>query len=79
MSEHPAAGYTKAQIEAFELIAVNQTTDHSAKALKALAAKGLIEFVERSSSDALGKFTWKEPFVPPALHAQWCDWCADNV
>jgi len=81
MTDHPAkdAGCTKAQITAFELIANGDVCGHSRRTLNALASKGLVDFVVRSNKDALGSYTWKEPFVPMSVHVQWCAWCAENV
>ena len=81
MIAHPAvsAKCTKAQIKAFELIAVNQTKGHHPKVIKALSEKGLIAFTIHSGSGRLGRFSWKEPFVPIPIHMQWCEWCAENV
>ncbi len=81
MTEHPAiaAKCTKAQIALFEQIAADQFVYAHPKRLKALADKGLIEFVEHTQADKFGKFTFEEPVVPLHLHAQWCAWCAENV
>ena len=79
MTEHPAiaAKCTKRQIEVFEQIAVGNTI-HSRKIIGALAAKGLVRFEENKSRDALGPYSWQTPYVPIDIHAQWCDWCAEN-
>lgn len=81
MTDHPAiaAGCTKAQVKAFELIAVGETAGHRPGVLTALGTKGLIDFVSRSGKDALGSYTWREPFVPMSVHVQWAAWCAENV
>lgn len=81
MTDHPAiaAGCTRAQINAFERIAVGMPTLASDRMLKALATKGLIEFSQRRVSDPLGQFTYHEPFVPFDVHAQWCAWCDENT
>jgi len=81
MTDHPAiaAKCTKAQIEAFDQIAVNQIMGHYPKVLDALSEKGLIEFVKYSRMGVLGRFTWREPFVPIPIHVQWCKWCDENV
>jgi hypothetical protein len=80
-TEHPAiaAGCTKKQVEAFERIAVGDSGGHAPATLGALKNKGLIEFEERRGSDALGGFSWRVPFVPIPIHAQWCRWCDENI
>lgn len=81
MTDHPAiaAKCTPTQIKAFECIAINDTGGHSQKTLDALHRKGLIDYIERRASDAMGRFSWKEPYVPLAIHHQWCQWCSENV
>jgi hypothetical protein len=81
MTDHPAiaAKCTKAQIALFEEIACDQFVSAHPKRLQALADKRLIELVEHTRADKLGKFTFEEPVVPLHLHAQWCAWCAENV
>jgi len=80
VTEHPAiaAKCTKRQIEVFEQIAIGNTI-HPPKTIEALAAKGLVGFKEHKSKDALGVFSWKEPFVPVHIHYQWCEWCEENI
>lgn len=80
MTDHPCKGMTKAQREAFERIAINQPPDATHKTLKALRAKGLIDYVDKVvGRDALGSITVPEWFVPLPVHAQWCEWCHENT
>jgi hypothetical protein len=75
--EHPCAGMTKAQIAAFERIAVGQLPMATHKTLMVLRAKGLIDYTEKVVGlDALGKITIPEWFVPLSVHRQWCEWCS---
>lgn len=81
MTDHPAiaAGCSKAQIEAFERIAVGDAAAHNPRTLAILQMKGLIEFERRTASDIMGAFSWNEPTVPIGLHMDWCQWCSENV
>jgi hypothetical protein len=73
---------TKAQREAFEAFAVGSFqfgAVHPAT-IVALSKRGLIErgpdkFLGR---DAFGTITVPTYFVPAGVHAQWCEWCAEQ-
>jgi hypothetical protein len=81
-TEHPCKGMTKAQIAAFEAFAVGMFpfgANHP-KTIAALAERGLIErgADEVVGRDAFGTITVPTYFVPIAVHAQWCEWCAEQ-
>lgn len=79
MTDHPCKGMTKAQIAAFERIAVNHEPMATHKTLLALRAKGLIGYTDKViGRDALGKITVPEWFVPIHAHLQWCQWCSEQ-
>ena len=81
MIDHPAiaAKCTKAQVALFETIAAGQFVCAHPKRVQALIDKGLVEGVEHTQTDKLGKFTFTEPVAPLHIHIQWCEWCAENV
>lgn len=80
MTEHPAKGCTKAQIRAFEHIAINKDWGWGEKTTKALLAKGLIvQNGEREiCRDRFGVVKIPNYEVPIALHIQWCNWCSEQ-
>lgn len=79
MTDHPCAGMTKAQRQAFEQIAINQQPMATHKTLLALREKGLIGYTDKVvGRDALGKITIPEWFVPIHVHMQWCEWCSEQ-
>jgi hypothetical protein len=79
MVDHPCKGMTKAQIAAFERIAVNEPNGANHQTLVALRAKGLIDYEsEVVGRDALGLVTVPRWFVPLPVHAQWCEWCGEQ-
>lgn len=81
MTDHPAKGCTKRQIEAFEWIAVGQPYGYAQSTLEALERKGLISFQDKTlPPDKFSRFpvVVKEPFVPLPVHYQWCTWCAEQ-
>lgn len=77
---HPAAGCTRRQIEVFEQIAIGNDDGHSPRTIKALLDKGLIvELAPKVvGQDVFGLITVPQYQVPIHLHAQWCDWCAEQ-
>lgn len=82
MAEHPCKNMTKAQREAFERIAVNQQPDCTWPTID--AAPGGWCYRARSERDAarcdaMGIYHIPSFFVPIAVHAQWCEWCRENV
>lgn len=80
MTEHPAKGCTKRQIETFEAIAVGQAFGHHPKVIDGLLRKGLIEITEQTvGRDRFGSIIVRAAYVPLPIHAQWCEWCGENV
>lgn len=80
MAEHPCKGLTKAQREAFERIAVNQPPACKWDTIDALLKAGVIERgPDEMRRDAMGVFNLPSFYVPLPIHAQWCEWCAENV
>lgn len=70
-AEHPCKGMTRAEIAAFEAIAINRSPHCSKRTLEALLSRGLIEKEERKNlSDVY--------FVPLPLHIQWCEWAGER-
>lgn len=78
---HPAveAGCTKAQVAAFEAIAVNANPGCGRKTLQALESKGLIVLGERILRSGGLPVAVPDPHVPYHIHAEWCAWCGENV
>jgi hypothetical protein len=78
--DHPCKGMTRAHRVAFEQIAISQRPMAGHKILKALREKGLIDYTNKVvGRDTLGAITVPEWFVPLHIHAQWCEWCSENV
>lgn len=80
MVDHPCKGMTKAQREAFEMIAVNQHPRAGQKTIDALLTRGVIR---RGADEVLGRDAFgviKVPsyHVPYPTHAQWCEWCSEQ-
>lgn len=68
---------TPAQLRVFEQVAVNQDKGHRPATLATLVAAGLIEETgEEWPGDGWGVFREMRYSVPPAIHAEWCAWCA---
>lgn len=79
MTDHPCKGMTKAQIAAFERIAINQYHEAPHKTLMALRQRGLIDYQnEVVGRDALGKITVPRWFVPLPIHMKWCEWASEQ-
>lgn len=79
--QHPAAGMTKAQRELFERLAIGMDGPMHPKTIAALKDKGL---VERGPDRVLGRDRFgviavPDYYVPLHIHAQWCEWCSENV
>ena len=79
MTEHPCKGMTKAQIAAFEQIAINQPPQCKWETIDALLKAGV---VERGPSerrrDAIGVYDIPNFFVPLPIHMQWCQWASEQ-
>lgn len=80
MTDHPCKGMTKAQREAFERIAVNESPGCTWPTIDALLKAGLIERgPSETRRDAMGVYSIPYFYVPLPIHAQWCEWCSENV
>lgn len=79
-TNHPCMGRTKAQIEAFEAIAVNEQPKCSQKTLDALEKAELIKRIgnQEVGRDSLGPITVPIYEVPLHAHMQWCQWAAEQ-
>ncbi|EKS34508.1 hypothetical protein [Afipia broomeae] len=77
-TKHPCDGMTRAEVNAFEAIAVNQKTRCSKRTLDRLLARGLIEKLEENISfrDGLPPAITTDFYVPFPIHYQWCEWAA---
>jgi hypothetical protein len=69
---------TRAEINAFEVIAINQRPRCSKKTLDRLLERGLIEKLEKKVHfrDGLPPSIMTDFCVPLPIHYQWCDWSA---
>lgn len=80
MADHPCKGMTKAQIDAFEQIAINQVPQDGWRSIDALLARGVVERGEgRKLRDAMGVYEVPTFYVPIPVHAQWCAWCGEQT
>lgn len=71
---------SKAQVQAFELIAVNQKPSCRQETLNALRRKGLIALgMPEKRKDLMGAYEIPSYYVPLPIHMQWCEWCHENV
>jgi hypothetical protein len=71
-ARHPCHGLSPAMREAFERIAINLPPQAPLRTLDALQRRGLIDYMDIGG----GRRAW---LVPRALHAAWCQWCAEHV
>lgn len=80
-ARHPCAGMTKAQLNAFEALAVGSAPMATSATIKALICKGVvIQGVDRVvGRDAFGLIRVPTYDVPLSTHMQWCRWCDENV
>ncbi len=80
MTEHPCKGMTKAQIEAFEQIAIGNALPTTNKStLAKLRAKELIyEDEPKVFKDRFGAYSIPQYFVPYPVHMKWCEWCSEQ-
>jgi hypothetical protein len=70
-AEHPCKGMTRAEIAAFDAIAINRSPRCCKRTLEALLSRGVIEkSAEKTLSDVY--------FVPLPLHIQWCEWASER-
>lgn len=83
MTKHPCAGLSKVARETFERIAIRDDTGVFGATPKALMKRGLIEsYLERlparKGEPAWLAITVTRYRVPLPVHAQWCQWCAEQ-
>ena len=80
MSKHPCEGMTKAEILAFEAIAINRRRNCSKRTIENLLARGVIacETRKRHFSDGLPASIISDYFVPLPIHYQWCEWASER-
>lgn len=80
LPEHPCKGRSRAQIEAFEAIAINEQPRCSQRTIEALLAAGLIEKAGDRvlGRDKFGPITVPQFVVPLPIHLRWCQWAAEN-
>jgi hypothetical protein len=69
---------TKAEIAAFEAIAINRSPRCSNRTLDKLLARGVIEKYEKTAlfHDGLPPAIATDFFVPLQVHMQWCEWAS---
>ncbi len=77
-TKHPAHGCTKAQIAAFERIAINEPPGCGEKTLAVLVDKGLVERTQDKilGRDRFGEIRVPQYAVPIWHHIAWCEWCS---
>lgn len=80
MTNHPCKGMSRAQVRAFERIAINSPPNAKPETIKYLLARGKIE---RSPDkifgrDDFGTISIPQFHVPLPLHMQWCEWCSEQ-
>jgi len=80
-TEHPCKGRTKAQIAAFEAIAINEEPRCSQATLGILEKEGLIKKIgsRELGRDAFGAISVPVYEVPMHVHMQWCQWASEQV
>ena len=79
MTDHPAKGCSKTQIEVFEQIAAGVTNPLcSIKTLAVLERKNLIAKEWELRRDKFGDYRFPKWYVPIPIHMQWCDWCSEQ-
>ena len=80
MTDHPCAGRSKAAVEVFEAIAINQHPPLRPKVINSLLKAGLIVKVgDTELRDRFGVMKIPVYEVPLPVHWQWCQWCSENV
>ena len=80
MTDHPCKGMTRAAINAFEAIAVNQRPHCSKATLQKLVDRGLIvkETKTMHFGDGLSAAKIDDFYVPLPIHYQWCEWGSER-
>lgn len=80
MIDHPCKGMTKAQVAAFEAIAINEIPQNGWNSIDKLIERGVIERgPNETRRDAMGVYSIPSFFVPLPIHHQWCQWCSERV
>ena len=77
MTKHPCQGMTKAEITAFEAIAINRSPNCSKKTIEKL----LVIVDEKRNvnfKDGLPPVAVDDYFVPLPIHYQWCQWVSER-
>lgn len=76
MTDHPCDGMSRAEISAFEAIAINRPPNCSKRTIEKLLARGVIasqetkmRFREDLPPSVVANF-----YVPLPVHIQWCEW-----
>lgn len=79
MTEHPCQGMTKAEIAAFEAIAINRPPHCSKQTLERLISRGVIERHGKKANfrDGLPSII-TDFYVPLPVHIQWCEWASER-
>lgn len=79
MTDHPCKGMTKAQVAAFEQIAVNAVPQCTWGTLDALLKAGVVvRGTPEVRRDVMGVYEIPNFYVPLPLHMQWCAWCSEQ-
>jgi hypothetical protein len=79
VTEHPCQGMTKAEIAAFEAIAINRPPHCSKLTLERLIARGVIERYGKKANFRDGLPSIITDFdVPLPVHIQWCEWASER-
>lgn len=79
MTEHPCKGMTKAQIEAFDRLAINAAPGCQWPTIDALLKAGVIvRGKPEVRRDPMGVYEIPNFYVPLPIHAQWCEWCSEQ-
>ena len=78
--DHPCKGMSQSQVDTFEKVAVGRKPPATQRTWDALEKHGVIvrgpDLIKR---DAFGEYRIPQWQVPIAIHAQWCEWCSENV
>lgn len=79
--KHPCHGLSAPARRAFERIAINQDPLAQPQTLAALMKRGLIvqTGTKLLGQDRFGRIAIPVYAVPLPVHAQWCQWCSDNI
>lgn len=79
MTDHPCKGMSRADCDAFEAIAINQTPQNGWRSIDRLLSAGVIERGEDDKRrDAMGAYSIPRFYVPLPVHMRWCEWCSEQ-